>query len=100
MNHLVKHMLHKLTLGRRCSDFPMLVCSTHALWAAVTAGTRLGLLQLDCVLLGVMRILRAGFFKYEATSAAQHALACLQVTHTSARHQQKLRCCMFVDSGA
>ncbi len=45
MNHLVKHMLHKLTLGRRCSDFPMLVCSTHALWAAVTAGTRLGLLQ-------------------------------------------------------
>ncbi|DBB13571.1 TPA: hypothetical protein ACH3X3_000604 [Trebouxia sp. C0006] len=51
---------------------------THALWAAVTAGTRLGLLQLDCVLLGVMRVLRAGFFKYKATSAAQHALACLQ----------------------
>ena len=34
MNHLAKHMLHKLTLGRRCSDFPILVCSTHALWAA------------------------------------------------------------------
>jgi len=78
----------------------MLVCSTHALWAAVTAGTRLGLLQLDCVLLGVMRIHRAGIFKYKATSTAQHALACLQVTHTSAKHQQKLRCCMYLDSGA
>lgn len=63
---------------------PLLVCSDYALWAAVVTGTKLGLLQLDSVLLDVIRTLNPSTYRY--TSTAQSVLDWFQVTSNITEH--------------
>ena len=59
------------------------VFRVFGLWTAVTLGTRLGMLQLDDILYGIVRTLLPGVFKYQAPNVAVPLLACFQVCSTA-----------------
>ncbi|DBA98733.1 TPA: hypothetical protein ACH3X1_014506 [Trebouxia sp. C0004] len=62
----------------------------YALWAAVVTGIQTGLLHLDSTLHGITRTLIPRIYQYQATSAAQPVLACVQASDKLKRRVQHL----------